>query len=99
MAGIFGIGTPTMYPAQNLPWSALSASPQAYQIQALPVQLQQLQHILFAQQQVLQQIQQTLQLVPYQLQQLQQQLQQQMLTQPPSFGIPSLGAVQPGQVM
>ena len=42
---------------------------------------------------------QTLQLVPYQLQQLQQQLQQQMLTQPPSFGIPSLGAVQPGQVM
>ena len=98
MAGIFGIGTPAIYPTQNLPWSALSQSPQAYQIQALPVQLQQLQHILFAQQQLLQQIQQTLQLVPYQLQQLQQQLQQQLLTQPPSFGIPSIGA-QPGQVM
>lgn len=92
---LFGIGTPAMYPTQNLPWSALSPSPQAYQIQALPVQLQQLQHILFAQQQVLQQIQHTLQLVPYQLQQLQQQL----LTQPTSFGIPALGAVQPGQVM
>ena len=94
MAGtLFGIGTPN-YPVQNFPWSGVS--PQAYQIQALPVQLQQLQHILFANQQVLQQIQQTLQLLPYQLQQLQQQ---QLLMQPPSFGIPSVGAVQPGQVM
>ena len=95
MAGIFGIGTPAIYPTQNLPWPALSQSTQAYQIQALPVQLQQLQHILFAQQQVLQQIQQTLQLIPYQLQQLQQQL----LTLPTSFGVPGVGAVQSGQVM
>ena len=97
MAGFFGIGTPAMYPAQNLPWSALSPSPQAYQIQALPVQLQQLQHILFTQQQVLQQIQQTLQLIPYQLQQWQQQ---QLATQVPPFGISASGVgVQPGQVM
>ena len=96
MAGtLFGIGTPN-YPVQNSPWSTVSAFPQTYQAQALPVQLQQLQHILYANQQVLQQIQQTLQLIPYQLQQWQQQ---QLLMQPPSFGIPTVGAVQPGQVM
>jgi hypothetical protein len=97
MAGFFGIGTPAMYPAQNLPWTALSPSPQAYPVHALPVQLQQLQHILFTQQQVLQQIQQTLQLIPYQLQQWQQQ---QLATPLPPLGISALaGAVQPAQVM
>src|SRR5262245_5523966 len=97
MAGtFFGIGSPTTYPMQNLPWSAFSPSPQAYQIQALPLQLQQLQHSIQVQQQLLQQIWQTLQYLPYQFQQLQQQ---QLLTQPPTLGVPPLGAVQPGQVM
>jgi len=92
MAGtFFGIGSPTTYPMQNLPWSAFSPSPQAYHIQALPLQLQQLQHSIQVQQQLLQQIWQTLQYLPYQFQQL--------LTQPPTLGVPPLGAVQPGQVM
>ena len=96
MAGtFFGIGSPSTYPVQN-PWSALSPSPQLYQIQALPLQLQQLQQSIHVQQQLLQQIWQTLQYLPYQFQQLQQQP---LLTQPPSFGVPQLGAVQPGQVM
>jgi len=79
------------------PWSALSPSPQSYQLQALPLQLQQLQHSIQVQQQLLQQIWQTLQFLPYQFQQWQQQ--QQLLTQPPSFGVPQLGVGQPGQVM
>jgi hypothetical protein len=101
MAGtLFGIGSQlpyTGYPAQNLQWNpVMLPSPQAYQpIQALPQQLQQLQQIVFVQQNLLQQIQQTLQFIPYQLQQLQQQL----VTQQSLFGVPGVGVSQPGQVM
>jgi hypothetical protein len=111
MAGtLFGITSPTQYQTPNLPWPAVPfgnpgmgaspfstvSSPQALQVlNTLPWQLQQVQHLLYAQHQQLQQIQQFLQLVPYQL----QQLQQQAGTQPSPFGVPTVLPAQPGQVM
>lgn len=80
-ATTFGIGTPTINPFFQNPWSTspygfsmtppLSYFPQQL-IQAVPQQLQQIQYL---QQQQLQILQQLLQFVPAQLQQLQQLIQ------------------------
>jgi len=95
------------------PYNLQQALPQIFQLlQTVPIQVQQLQQLGFAQQQQLQQLQQILQTIPIQLQQLQQVIQTvpqqlQQLTQQP-FGVtgiapwavtPQAFGAQPGHVM
>jgi hypothetical protein len=75
------------------PSNLQQALPQILQLlQAVPVQVQQLQQLEFAQQQLLQQLQQILQVIPVQLAQLQQLIQhapqqlQHLQPQQPPFG-------------
>ena len=74
------------------PYNLQQALPQIFQLlQTVPIQVQQLQQLGFAQQQQLQQLQQILQTIPIQLSQLQQVIQHvpqqlQQLTQQP-FGV------------
>jgi len=79
----FGIGTPTIYPAAQNPWSASPYISQGFGAQALSQQIaqllqivpQQLQQVQLLQQQQFALLQQLLNVVPAQLQQLQQLIQ------------------------
>jgi ABC-type transporter Mla subunit MlaD len=102
----FGIGTPTIYPGPQNPWSVSPYSGQGFGAQAISQQIaqllqivpQQLQQVQLLQQQQFVLLQQLLHIVPAQLQQLQQliqvapqQVQQFQQQQPFGAGLSPLG--------
>jgi hypothetical protein len=101
----FGIGTPTIYPVAQNPWSVSPYAGQGFGAQGASQQIaqllqivpQQLQQVQLLQQQQFALLQQLLHIVPAQLQQLQQLIQvvphqvQQPQNQPFGAGLTPLG--------